>query len=205
MPPHKAVHPQILICQYLPLQGNINVIDKCGTCLRMKPFTPTKVTCIVSLNACCNFGIIFPVTAATRNYTFNTVMLHKSCQLCRCDTGSEGGALDLLRCERDVLQAQCRQLEQGLYGLPEAVADIQALKAKVAALSESRAGLIKALACLMYCQSLQWSLQGSQHGKLDPHWQVVIGRCPSKAFVVHVRQYCTAKHMLTAQEFPHQK
>lgn len=52
-----------------------------------------------------------------------------------------------------MLQARCRQLEQGLYGLPEAVADIQALKAKVAALSESRAGTTKALVCLMHCQS----------------------------------------------------
>lgn len=56
--------------------------------------------------------------------------------------------LGLLEQERDVLQARCKQLEQGVYGLPEAVIDIQALKAKVAALIESRAGKSHVASCV---------------------------------------------------------
>ncbi len=39
----------------------------------------------------------------------------------------------------DLLE-QCKLLAKGVYGLPEAVADIHALKTKLAALSENRTG-----------------------------------------------------------------
>ena len=41
--------------------------------------------------------------------------------------------------EQDLLE-RCKLLASGVYGLPEAVADILALKTKLAALSEDRAG-----------------------------------------------------------------
>ena len=43
--------------------------------------------------------------------------------------------------QQDLLE-RCKLLAKGVYGLPEAIADIQSLKTKLAALSEDRAGTL---------------------------------------------------------------
>ena len=75
--------------------------------------------------------------------SIDTLRLCLTCELpclCSSDSGLIKDELGALMCERDALKARCKQLEAGLYGLPEAVADIQAFKTKLAAMSENRAG-----------------------------------------------------------------
>ena len=64
--------------------------------------------------------------------------------------------------ERAQLRTRCKQLEAGLYGLPEAVADIQALKGKVVALSKCRHGkkhtCVQAMSCMTLLCSCEMKL-----------------------------------------------
>ena len=65
--------------------------------------------------------------------------------------------------QQDLLE-RCKLLAKGVYGLPEAIADIQSLKTKLAALSEDRAGTLvdsstcAFLRCVLSGTSLQHAM-----------------------------------------------